>query len=109
MLSHNPLIFCDMAKIISRVKEFATSERVKNVTKGILKGAAVVAGIVVAYKVGESAGKHSQMEQINNALGDIACSKYGKHCGVNEVDIYDALNSWIKPDDVLNFVKDKIS
>ena len=98
-----------MAKIISRVKEFATSERVKNFTKGFLKGAAVGVGIIVAYKAGESCGKHSQMESINNALGDIASSKYGKHCGVDEVDVYDALNSWIKPDDVLNFVKDKIS
>lgn len=98
-----------MAKIISRVKEFAKSEQVKNFTKGILKGTALVASIIIAYKVGQSSGKHSQMEQINNALGDIACSGYGKHCGIDGVDIYEVLNLWIKPDDVLNFVRDKIS
>lgn len=98
-----------MAKIISRVKEFASSEKVKNVTKGILKGAAIIGSIVIAYKVGKSTGKQDQMEQINEALSGIATSEYGNSSGVDEVSIYEALTMWISPEDVLAFVKDKIS
>ena len=98
-----------MAKIISRVKEFAKSEKVRNFTKGVLKGAAVVGGVILAYKVGKSVGSSAMKEQLTEALGDIACSKYGNHCEIDSVNIREALDMWIKPDDVMDFVKEKIS
>ena len=98
-----------MAKIISCVKEFAKSEKVRNFTKGVLKGAAVVGGVILAYKVGKSVGSSAMTEQLTEALGDIACKKCGENFEIDSVNIREALDMWIKPEEVINFVKEKIS
>ena len=103
-------LICIMdTKLISRVKEAATSERVKNVVKTTLKVAAVIGGAILVYKFGKSMGKAGEQLKLQDALCEKAWDKYGRHVGVDlpdgsRVDLQDAL-AGVEVKDIVGFVE----
>ena len=98
-----------MSKLISRVKEAATSERVKNVVKTTLKVSAVIGGAIIVYKFGKSMGKAEEQLKLQDALCEKAWDKYGRHVGVDlpdgsRLDLQDALDG-VKVRDIIGFVE----
>lgn len=103
-------LICIMCtKLISRVKEAATSERVKNVVKTTLKVAAVVGGVIIVYKFGKSMGKTEEQLKLQDALCEKAWDKYGRHVGVDlpdgsRLDLQDALDG-VEVKDIMGLVE----
>ena len=102
-------LICIMAKLFSRVKEAATSERVKNVVKTTLKVAAAVGGAIIVYKFGKSMGKAEWQLKLQDALCEKAWDKYGRHVGVDfpdgsRLDLQDALDG-VEVEDIVGFVE----
>jgi len=103
-------LICIMCtKLFSRVKEAATSERVKNVVKTTLKVAAVIGGAILIYKFGKSMGKVEWQRILQDALCEKAWDKYGRHVGVDlsdgsRLDLQDALDG-VEVEDIMGFVK----
>ena len=100
-----------MSKLISRVKEAAKSEQVKNVVKTTLKVAAVIGGAIIVYKFGKSMGKAEEQLKLQDALCEKAWDKYGRHVGVDlsdgsRLDLQDALNG-VEVNDIMGFVEPK--
>lgn len=99
-----------MAKFISRVKEAASSEQVRNVVKTTLKVAAAIGGIVLVYKAGYSMGKGAKSLELSDSLCEKAHETFGKHVSVpfsdgsGRIEIEDAFMD-VKASDVVRFVK----
>jgi hypothetical protein len=103
-------LICIMCtKLISRVKEAAKSERVKNVVKTTLKVTAVIGGAIIVYKFGKSMGKTEGHLKLQDALCEKAWDKYGRHVGIDlpdgsRLDLQDAL-SGVEVKDIVGLVE----